>query len=87
MVDFKKAGEYYEKAIELEPNRYEYHQNYAALLLNDLKDYEKAKQELEILMDLKPGDFKAKSNYDRLMRERFDKNGNVKKQRFGFLRR
>lgn len=87
MVDFKKAGEYYEKAIELEPNRYEYHQNYVALLLNDLKDYEKAKSELEILMDLKPGDPKAKSNYDRLMREKFDKNGNVKKQRFGFLRR
>ena len=36
MVDFKKSQIYYEKAIELEPNRYEFHQNYAALLPNDL---------------------------------------------------
>ncbi|MBR4243930.1 MAG: hypothetical protein IKQ14_00850 [Candidatus Methanomethylophilaceae archaeon] len=87
MVDFPKAAEYYEKAIAINPNRYEYHQNYSALLLNDIKDYEKAKQELEILMELKPGDYKVKQNYDRLMREKFDKNGNVKKSRFGFLRR
>jgi tetratricopeptide (TPR) repeat protein len=87
MVDFPKAGEYYEKAIALAPNRYEYHQNYSALLLNDLKDYQKAKEELEILMELKPGDWKVKENYDRLMREKFDKDGNVKKSRFGFLRR
>ncbi|MBE6522022.1 MAG: hypothetical protein E7Z62_02690 [Thermoplasmata archaeon] len=87
MVDFPKAAEYYEKAIAINPNRYEYHQNYSALLLNDIKDYEKAKQELEILMGLKPGDYKVKQNYDRLMREKFDKNGNVKKSRFGFLRR
>ena len=87
MIDFKKAAEYYEKAIELSPNRYEYHQNYAALLLNDLKDYQKAKEELEILMELKPADKKIKDNYDRLMREKFDKDGNVKKSRFSFLKR
>ncbi len=87
MVDFKKSAEYYEKAIALEPNRYEFHQNYAALLLNDLKDYEKAKEELEILMQLKPGDAKIKQNYDRLMKEKFDKDGNVKKKRFGFIKR
>ncbi len=87
MVDFPKAAEYYEKAIAINPNKYEYHQNYSALLLNDLKDYEKAKQELEILMELKPGDYKVKQNYDRLLREKFDKNGNVKKSRFGFLKR
>ena len=87
MVDFPKAAEYYEKAIELNPKKYEYHQNYAALLLNDLKDYQKAKEELEILMELKPGDPKVKQNYDRLMREKFDKDGNVKKSRFGFLKR
>lgn len=87
MVDFPKAAEYYEKAIAMNPNKYEYHQNYSALLLNDIKDYEKAKKELEILMELKPGDYKVKQNYDRLMREKFDKNGNVKKSRFGFLRR
>lgn len=87
MVDFPKAAEYYEKAIAINPNKYEYHQNYSALLLNDIKDYEKAKKELEILMELKPGDYKVKQNYDRLMREKFDKNGNVKKSRFGFLKR
>lgn len=87
MVDFPKAAEYYEKAIAMNPNKYEYHQNYSALLLNDIKDYEKAKMELEILMEMKPGDYKVKQNYDRLMREKFDKNGNVKKSRFGFLRR
>ena len=87
MVDFPKAAEYYEKAIAMNPNKYEYHQNYSALLLNDIKDYEKAKKELEILMEMKPGDYKVKQNYDRLMREKFDKNGNVKKSRFGFLKR
>jgi len=87
MVDFKKAAEYYEKAIELAPNKYEYHQNYSALLLNDLKDYQKAKEELEILMEMKPNDYKVKSNYDRLMKEKFDSNGNLKKQRFSMFRR
>ncbi len=87
MVDFKKSGEYFEKAIALEPNRYEFHQNYAALLLNDLKDYQKAKEELEILMKLKPGDKKIKENYDRLMKDKFDKDGNLKKSRFSFLKR
>ncbi len=86
MVDFPKAAEYYEKAIALAPGKYEYHQNYSALLLNDIKDYEKAKSELEILMQLKPDDWKIKDNYDRLMRDKFDKNGNVKKK-LGFLRR
>jgi Tfp pilus assembly protein PilF len=87
MLDFKKSQIYYEKAIALEPNRYEFHQNYAALLLNDLKDYQKAKEELEILMKLKPGDKKVQDNYDRLINEKFDKNGNPKKSRLGFLRR
>ncbi len=87
MLDFKKSQMYYEKAIALEPNRYEFHQNYAALLLNDLKDYRKAKEELEILMKLKPGDKKVQDNYDRLIREKFDKNGNPKKSRLGFLKR
>ena len=87
MLDFKKSAEYYEKAIALEPNRYEYHQNYAALLLNDLKDYVKAKEELEIVMRLNPGDKKIKENYDRLLSEKFDKDGNPKKGRFSFLKR
>ncbi len=86
MVDFKKSAEYYEKAIELAPNKPEYHQNYSALLLNDLKDYAKAKEELEILMELKPDDWKIKDNYDRLCREKFDKNGNPKKSLNPFRR-
>lgn len=79
ITDFRKAAEYYEKAIELAPDDYTYHQNYAVLLLNDLKDYPKAKTELEILLDMKPGDPSITKNYQRLMREKFDKDGNPKK--------
>ncbi len=80
MTDFRKAAEKYEEAIRLDPRNYIYHQNYSILLLNDLKDYAKAKTELEILMDMKPGDVMIKRNYEKLMREKFDKDGNVKKK-------
>lgn len=79
ITDFRRAGEFYEKAIATDPSNYVYHQNYAVLLLNDLRDYVKAKSELELLMELKPADQKIRSNYDKLMRTKFDKNGNVKK--------
>ena len=78
ITDFKRSGEYYEKAIAMKPDRYEFHQNYSVLLLNDLKDYEKARKELEILLEMKPNDFLVKKNYDRLMREKFDENGVLK---------
>ncbi len=84
--DFKKAGEYYEKALALSPNDYDIHQNYAVLLLNDLRDYQKAKEELEYLMSVKPNDANLKKNYDRLMKQKFDKNGNLKKPIFGIRR-
>ena len=87
ITDFRKAGEYYEKAIALAPDRYEFHQNYSVLLLNDLRDYEKAKRELEILMEMKPNDYSVRKNYDLLISKKFDKDGNVKKKRFGFMRR
>lgn len=87
IVDFEKSAEYYRKAIELSPGKYEYHQNYAVLLLNDLRDYPTAKTELEILMDLKPGDLNIRKNYDKLMKKKFDKNGNPKKPLFGFSHR
>ena len=80
MTDFRQAAENYEEAIRLDPRNYIYHQNYSILLLNDLKDYAKAKTELEILMDMKPGDVMIKRNYEKLMREKFDKDGNVKKK-------
>jgi len=78
-IDFMKSAEYYEKAINMAPDRYEYHQNYAVLLLMDLKDFEKAKKELEEVMRLDPGNKSAKDNYDVLMKKKFDKNGNLKK--------
>ncbi len=84
--DFKQAGEYYEKALALRPNDYDIHQNYAVLLLNDLRDYEKAKTELEYLMSVKPNDANLKKNYERLMKQKFDKKGNLKKPIFGFRR-
>lgn len=87
ITDFRRAGEYYEKAVAADPSNYIYHQNYAALLLNDLKDYEKAKRELEILMDLKPGDQNIRANYEKLMRTKFDKDGNLKQRRSLFGRK
>ncbi|MBR2255665.1 MAG: tetratricopeptide repeat protein [Candidatus Methanomethylophilaceae archaeon] len=85
--DFKAAAEMYRKAIELEPTRYEFHQNYSVLLLNDLKDYQAAKEELEVMLSMKPNDPKVKMAYDRLLREKFDKQGNPRKSRFGLFRR
>jgi len=79
-ADFKRSAEYYEKAIALDPKKPEYHQNYSVLLLNDLKDYEKAKKELEILLKLDPGNESARKNYDLLMKKKFDSEGNLKKK-------
>ena len=84
--DFRKAGEYYEKALALKPDDVDIHQNYAVLLLNDLRDYAKAKTELEYLMQKKPGDQKIRKAYERLMNQKFDRNGNLKKPIFGWRR-
>ena len=80
ITDFQRSREYYEKAIAMEPGNYDYHLNYTVLLLNDVKDYVKAKEELEYLMSVKPGDLNLRKNYDKLMREKFDKDGNLKKK-------
>lgn len=87
ITDFKGAQEYYEKAIAMDPSKYDYHLNYSVLLLNDLKDYAKAKEQLEILLEMKPGDALVRRNYDKLMREKFDKNGNPKKTLTGMFKR
>jgi len=87
IVDFDKSAIYYEKALELAPRNPDIRKNYSILLLNDLKDYPKAKKQLEILMDLKPNDAEVKKAYDRLMKDKFDKDGNLKQKRFGFLKR
>lgn len=87
MTDFKRSQELYEKAIALDPSKYDYHLNYSVLLLNDIRDYEKARVELETLLEMRPGDAMVKRNYDKLMREKFDKDGNLKKGMFGRLRR
>ena len=87
MTDFRKAGEYYEKAIAADPKNPNHHQNYAVLLLNDLRDYPKAKEELEILMEMKPKDQSIRMNYDKLMRGKFDKTGAPKKTLLGRFRR
>lgn len=80
ITDFSRAGEYYRKAIAMDPKNYDYHLNYAVLLLNDLKDYITAKQELEYLLSVRPSDAMLRRNYDKLMREKFDKDGNLKKK-------
>lgn len=87
MTDFKRAAEYYEKAIACDPKRYEYHQNYVVLLLNDLKDWEKAKSEMEILLEMRPGDLAMRRNYDNLMSRKFDIYGNPKKGILSRMRR
>lgn len=79
VVDFPRSREYYEMAIGACPDRYEYHQDYAVLLLNDVKDYVRAKEELETVMELKPGDANVERTYRQLLRDKFDKNGNPKK--------
>lgn len=81
LTDFPKAGEWYERAIAGDPSNYAYHQNYAVLLLNDLKDYQKARTELETLLEMKPNDQSIRSNYDKLMRTKFDKDGNLRKSK------
>lgn len=86
MLDFPRAGEYYEKATAACPDRYEYHQDYAVLLLNDLKDYVRAKHELEEVLRLRPDSASARKNYDLLLKEKFDKNGQPKKGLFSRLR-
>ena len=40
----------------------------------------KAKSELEYLLSVKPGDMNLRKNYDKLMREKFDRDGNLKKK-------
>ena len=88
ITDFQRSREYYEKAISMDPKNYDYHLNYTVLLLNDVKDYVKAKEELEYLMSVKPGDANLRKNYDKLMREKFDRDGNLKKKGLmGKLRR
>ena len=80
ITDFQRSREYYEKAIAMDPQNYDYHLNYTVLLLNDVRDYVKAKEELEYLMSVKPGDLNLRKNYDKLMKEKFDKDGNLKKK-------
>ena len=87
ICDFERSAQYYEKAIAMNPGCYDYHLNYAVLLLNDIRDYVKAKEELELLLEMRPGEIKIQQNYDRLMKSKFDKNGNVKKKRFSFSHR
>jgi tetratricopeptide (TPR) repeat protein len=80
MTNFKASAEYYEKAISLNPKEPMYRRNYAVLLLNDLKDYERARGELETLLKLDPGGISAKKNYDLLMEKKFDSQGKLKKR-------
>ncbi len=79
LTDFARSGEYYEKATAACPDRYEYHQDYAVLLLNDLKDYPKAKHELEEVLRLRPESASARKNYDILMKQKFNADGTVKR--------
>ena len=85
-MDNKKSEEYYLKAIELDPNRAEFHLNYAILLVNDLKKYTEARAHLERALELDPNNTKAKEALDKLLRKKFPKDVE-KKGFFSFLRK
>lgn len=78
MKDFERSAEMYERSIRLDPDRYETHQDYAVLLLNEYRDYAKARHELEEVLRLKPKHIEARKNLDRLVSTKFDSEGNVK---------
>lgn len=79
MVDFRGSAEYCLKAIELEPNSVDYRIHYASVLLNDLKEFERARRELEIIIKLDPENYTARKNLTKLLNNHFDKDGNLKK--------
>ncbi len=79
MVDFRASADYYLKAIELEPNNVDYRIHYVSVLLNDLKEFERAKRELEIIIRLDPENYTARKNLTKLLKNHFDKDGNLKK--------
>ena len=79
MLEFRKAAEYFLKAIELEPNDVDHRINYTAVLLNDLREYVKAKRELEIIIQLDPENYSAQKNLTKLVKHHFDKDGNLKR--------
>ncbi len=67
ITDFKRAQEYYRRAIAMDPGNYNYHLNYFVLLLNNLRDYVTAKRELKILLFMRPNDPVIRRNYDKPM--------------------
>ncbi len=84
MLDFRKSAQYFLKAIELEPNNIDHRLNYTAVLLNDLKEYARAKIELEIMLKMDPENYTVRKNLTKLLKQHFDKDGNLKK---GFMHR
>lgn len=84
MLDFRGSAEYFRKAIELEPNDVDHRVNYVSVLLNDLKEFVRAKKELEIILKLDPENYTVRDNLTKLMKKHFDKDGNLKK---GFMHR
>ena len=86
LLDNSKSEEYYLKAIELDPNRAEFHLNYAILLVNDLKKYTLAREHLEKALELDPDNTKAREALNKLLKKKFP-NDVEKKGFFSFLRK
>ncbi|MGI5965211.1 MAG: tetratricopeptide repeat protein [Candidatus Methanomethylophilaceae archaeon] len=84
LLEFRASAEYYVKAIEADPKNVGYRINYSSLLLNDLREYEEAKRQMEIIMAMDPENYNVRKNLTKLMKDHFDENGNLKK---GFLHR
>ena len=81
LLDFDRAAELYENAITIDPKNPDYHLNYAILLVNDKKDFQKGKEELEKVVELDPYNVRAKDALDRLIKKKF-KDGRPKKGLF-----
>lgn len=79
ILDFRGSAEYFLKAIELEPQNVDHRINYASVLLNDLREYVRAKKELEIILRLDPENYTIRKNLTKLMKQHFDKEGNLKR--------
>lgn len=81
-----ESEKYYLKAIELKPNDSKYHMNYAILLINDLKQYDKGRAELEESLRLDPSNDRARDALDKLMRKKY-RNELSRKERFAFFKK
>ncbi len=77
--EYEKAKQYYEKAIELNPNLSEAYGNLAILLKDHFQEYEKAKKYFEKAIKINPNYAIAYNNLATLLQEHYQEYGKAKK--------